>query len=160
MRIASCATSHPDIAEATSRNLPLAALRFSSYSWSVAGVKLFSKPFGVTTSTCLPRKCSHSIAVISLTVVNTSAFSADFFSREWSAVTLNCLAFSSALYDCMESYSGRLFPARQRPTTVAWVVNTVAIGSFLYFRYRTPAPVCHSWNCATTLSAGDRKKLQ
>ena len=54
-RMASSATGIPDIAEATCLNLSLAAERFETYSSSVAGVKLFSNPFGVTTSTFRPR---------------------------------------------------------------------------------------------------------
>ena len=56
MRMASSATGIPDIAEATCLNLSLAAERLEAYSSSVAGVKLFSKPLGVTTSIFLPRK--------------------------------------------------------------------------------------------------------
>ena len=70
------------MAAATSIKVSLAALRFSMNNSSVAGVKLFSNPLGVTTSTSLPRNWAHSLAVISLTVVNASAFWAEIFSME------------------------------------------------------------------------------
>ena len=94
-RIASLGISSPLMAVATSINLSLAAERLESYSSSVAGVKLFSKPFGVTSSTVLPKNWAHSLAVISLTVVNMSAFWAEIFSMECLATFPNWRAFSS-----------------------------------------------------------------
>ena len=63
-------------------NFCLATFLLACLSSSEEGVKLFSKPLGVTISTGLPMKCSHSFAVISLTVENTSAFFAETASNE------------------------------------------------------------------------------
>ena len=79
---ASSATGAPLMAAATLVSASRAAVRLASYSSRVDGVKLGSKPLGVTMSTFLPQNCAHSRAVMSLTVVRTSALRAEFFSSE------------------------------------------------------------------------------
>jgi len=57
--------------------------RASSYALPV-GMNPFSKPFGVTTSGCRPRNWTHSLAVMSLTVVRPIDVQRGLSSR-WSA---------------------------------------------------------------------------
>jgi hypothetical protein len=64
------------------------AFDISSYA-SAFGTKSFSNPFGVITSADFLKNCLHSAFVISLTVVNTSAFNAESFSIEYLALKLN-----------------------------------------------------------------------
>ena len=103
MKTALAGTSSADIAVATSTRRCRAASCSRTYSSSEAGVKEFSKPFGVTTSTERSRNWAHSLAVISLTVVNTSASRAAIFSREWRATTPKRWAISSPLKYGMSS---------------------------------------------------------
>ena len=95
---ASFGTSVPHIADATEISRLRAAALFSFHSSSEEGVKLFSNPLGVTISTGRPWNWAHSRAVMSLTVVKTSAFLAEIFSSEWRATTPKRLAISSPSY--------------------------------------------------------------
>ncbi len=86
----------PVRAEATDSILSRAAL-LAAGSLAAAGTKFFSKPLGVTTSGRRSSNCSHSLAVISLTVVNESAAWAAAFSSECLASMFSSRAIWSPL---------------------------------------------------------------
>jgi len=107
-----------------------------------------SRPFGSTTSGLLPSTNSHSFAVVSETVVNTSAPCGRGLLEQVLRLREVLVGLLVGLHLPSADYVVQVLPSGLRyglPRTVECVVKTVGILDLADLRWRSAVPVSHSW---------------